>query len=807
MKYTVYSICLLLFCSYSFAQFKVEGRIQLDDPSIQDASIKIYDKSSGRIGEIKQGEIFRFESPTQTRDYVFVAEGYAYLEKTIDFNTNDTLEIRIPSQIESLNEVVLSAKRKEVFALKRMQDFDKTAIYAGKKTEVVLVDQSMANLAANNARQIFNQVPGLNIYQNDDAGIQLHIGGRGLDPNRTSNFNTRQNGYDISADVLGYPESYYTPPAEAIEEIQIIRGAASLQYGTQFGGLINFKLKDATGYQPFTAVIRNTVGSNNLYTNYTQVSGRLNKWRYFGYFNGKKGSGFRPNSAFNSLNSFFKLRYDFSEKSMLSAEVTYMDYLAQQAGGLTDQMFLTNPYQSNRERNWFGLHWFMYNLNFEHSFSEQSQFSFNFFGLNAQRKAIGYRSNRVDEIDSFGARDLIRGDFANFGFETRWLYNYNLGAKKAVWLIGSKFYKANNSSEQGAGSEASDADFDSYRERFPNYNKQSDYIYPNENLAFFTEHILYLNDQLSITPGIRYEYIRTASKGTFQKINTDAAGNVILNLTEESDEARQRNFVLFGLGLSYRLSSGLELYGNVSQNYRSVTFSDISIINPSFIINPEISDEKGYTADIGLRGKVDNLLSFDTNFFHLAYLDRIGFIPKVDQYNRVKSERGNVGNAALYGLESLIDLNIGEWLKLDPQKIALSSFVNFAYINSEYTSSIATGVMGKSVEFVPKTNLKTGIRFGYKNLMLNIQFSSISEQFTDATNAVAGSVSGVIGRIPSYELLDFSGSYTLNRFKFEFGINNLLDQAYYTRRATGYPGPGIIPSPNRNLYLTTQIKL
>jgi Fe(3+) dicitrate transport protein len=51
--------------------------------------------------------------------------------------------------------------------------------------------------------------------------LQLSIGGRGLDPNRTSNFNTRQNGYDISADVLGYPESYYATPTEALEEIQL----------------------------------------------------------------------------------------------------------------------------------------------------------------------------------------------------------------------------------------------------------------------------------------------------------------------------------------------------------------------------------------------------------------------------------------------------------------------------------------------------------------------------------------------------------------------------------------------------------
>ena len=42
---------------------------------------------------------------------------------------------------------------------------------------MILLDLSMANLASNNARQIYNQIPGLNIYQNDDAGLQ-NIGGK-----------------------------------------------------------------------------------------------------------------------------------------------------------------------------------------------------------------------------------------------------------------------------------------------------------------------------------------------------------------------------------------------------------------------------------------------------------------------------------------------------------------------------------------------------------------------------------------------------------------------------------------------------
>ena len=806
MKYTVYSFLFFTISTIGFAQYRLECSINLEGENNLKPSIKIYDKATGFVNEVYEGEIFILENRVQKNTYIFIAEGYSVVEKEIDLSKVNKFNLVLPRQVEELNEVILSAKKKEVFALKRMRDFENTAIYAGKKTEVIIIEQSMANLAANNARQIFNQIPGLNIYQNDDAGLQLHIGGRGLDPNRTSNFNTRQNGYDISADVLGYPESYYTPPAEAIEEIQIIRGAASLQYGTQFGGLVNFKLKDASTYRPITGVIRNTIGTNSLYTNFTQLSGRLGKWRYIGHVNIKKGNGFRPNSEFNSSNVFAKISYDFSEKTILSAEVTYLDYLAQQAGGLTDDLFNENPYQSNRERNWFGLYWFLYNIKFEHALSDNSNISVNFFGLNAQRNAIGFRSNRVSQIDPYEERDLIKGDFNNFGIEARWLKKYILGNKKAVFLLGGKYYSAKNTSAQGPGSASNEADFSFYNEEYPSYSQQSNYTYPNENISIFSENIFYINKRMSVTPGLRYENILTATEGNYQRINSDAAGNVILNETLNSIESRRRSFVLLGLGLSYKASHPLEYYSNISQNYRSVTFADISIINPAFSINPNITDEKGYTIDLGIRGKIKKMMSFDLNFFHLSYQNRIGFIQKAFKDGSVKSERGNVGDANLSGLESLIDLNIGELFKMNLKKYSLNSFINYSFIETKYSNSDIQGIKGKKVEFVPKDNLKFGLRYGYKNLTLNMQFSYVSEQFTDSSNAVEGNLSGVIGVIPAYKLVDLSGAFKLNKFKLEFGVNNTLNEAYFTRRATGYPGPGIIPSPGRNFYLSTQYK-
>ena len=797
----------LLFLSFNlFSQSKVSGFIYEKDTEVVLKMVEVYDIEKGLITTSSENGYYEFYTSKDVITLVFIADGYQFIEKSISLSEKNNLNIYFSNPIQELSEVVVKANNKKVFQLGRLKDIEGTAIFAGKKSEVISMDLSMANLASNNARQIYNQIAGLNIFQNDDAGLQLNIGGRGLDPNRTSNFNTRQNGYDISADALGYPESYYTPPAEALKEINIVRGAASLQYGTQFGGLVDFRIKDPEKSSELEIISRNTLGSNSLYTNFTSFSGSKNKLSYYSFLNYKKGNGFRPNSDFESINYFIKTILELSPKTSISTELTYLKYLAHQAGGLSDKMFLENPFQSNRSRNWFGLNWFLYNLKLEHQINTSSNLSFSFFGLNASRDALGFRTNRVDQIDVNLERDLIKGEFSNYGFESRYLNRYSLGSKNSVFLIGMKFYNSNNESEQGPGSSGSDANFKFYNTDFPNYFNQSKYNYPNLNLAFFGENIFYLSEKFSITPGFRFEYIKTKSDGFYKKINVDAAGNVILNQTIDDSETRKRNFVLLGLGASYKVARNIELYSNISENYRSVTFADISISNPAFSINPEISDENGSTFDFGVRGDFKKQVSFDIGFFSLFYNDRIGFIQKAFSDGRVKSEKGNVGNAIIYGFESLIDFDINE-IFIKNNDVSLNFFVNSSLIKSEYTKSEVPGVQGKEVEFVPNLNLKTGLKYGIRDLVLNFQYTYLSKQFTDASNAVEGNLSGVIGQIPKYSILDFSASYTLEKIKLETGVNNILNEYYFTRRATGYPGPGIIPSEPRSYYLTIQVKL
>ena len=797
---SIFFICFIL--KLHAQDYFIHGKIKdsLNENPIIGA--EIYNIDGQLLSTSNQSGYFKFYTPNSTLDLIVLTESHNIYKNRITAEDSTFIDICLVPLSITLNEVEIKEKRKELFTLKKLDDIVETSIYAGKKTEVVLLENNSTGLSLNNARQIYRQVVGLNIYQNDDAGLQLNIGGRGLDPNRTANFNTRQNGYDISADVLGYPESYYTPPAEALERIEIVRGAAALQYGTQFGGLINFILKSPSKNQKNKYIIRSTAGSNALFTNFFSVDGSYKEISCYSFINYKKGDGFRANSNFESKNGYIYLDKHINKKLLASFEFTILDYLAQQAGGLNDQMFFEDPFQSNRSRNWFQVNWLLYNLKLNYKQSDKNHHTLSLFGLDAERLALGYRSNRVAQSDPMLERDLIKGEFNNFGLEYKILLRRKIKDIQTANLLGVKFYKSNNTSRQGPGSDGLGPDFNFYSELFPYYKNQSSYNYPNLNVAFFSENIIYINKNLSITPGLRYENIETKSDGNYVFVLVDGANNPITNTIEYSKTNNSRDFILLGLGLSYKDNKVLEYYANISQNYRSVTFSDISIVNPAYIINPNIDDEKGYTADLGIRGNIKNRLSYDMNLFYLLYNQRIGFVQKIQNDGNIKSERGNVGDARISGIESLIDLKL---LDISSANFKCNYYINTSFIESEYINSQQNGIKGNIVEFIPKTNLKTGINIKYKLLTSNIQFTYLSKQYTDATNAIESNLSGVIGEIPEYEIFDLSLAYQKTKYKIEFGANNLLNKSYFTRRATGYPGPGIIPSPPRNYYVTLEM--
>lgn len=707
----------------------------------------------------------------------------------------------LPTNLELTEAQVTEANNtsNRTLSLKKIEG---TAIYASKKSELIKIDGLAANLSGNNARQAFARVPGVNVWESDNAGLQLGVGARGLSPDRTSNFNMRQNGYDIAADALGYPESYYAPPMQALERIEIVRGAASLQYGTQFGGMINLKIKEGPSDKKLSVGSINTYNSVGYFNTFNELGGQIGKVNYYAFANHRTGSGFRDNTDFYATTLYAGAGYQATKKLNLKAEITHMQYLAQQAGGLTDVQFQQDPYQSFRTRNWFAVKWKLFALTGNYDFTERTTLNTRFFGLTGSREALGNLQSPVRQDGApFTNRDLLVDNYNNIGNETRVLHRYTIQNLPSAFVAGFRYYRGNTQKQQGFGSDDVDADFTFVKE---NRNLLSDYDFPSSNIAVFSENIFTINERLSITPGIRYDNITTRAEGYYDSsVRIPLTGEIVLDSTTSENRLRTRNLLLVGIGASFQLDETLEFYANGSQNYRAITFNNLRVISPAFAVDADLQDESGYNIDLGIRGNALPYLSIDAGLFLLSYEDRIGSILTKVQDNvgntRLVRFTTNIADARIFGLETYAELDVNKLFELK-KTWQLALFNNLALIRAFYLNSAENGVDGNVVENVPTINLKSGLRFTKGNFESSLQFSYLSKQFSDASNAER-SGDGLVGIIPSFWVVDISTQYQFKWLKLETGINNATNNAYFTRRAVGYPGPGIIPASPLNFYI------
>ena len=706
-----------------------------------------------------------------------------------------TMEVHISLasvSFEELDEVMVNEKI-NANGIARMAPIRKTAIFEAKKNELLVLKNIDANLAINNARQIFAKVPGTNVWENDGSGIQLNVSSRGLSPNRSWEYNMRQNDYDIAADILGYPDMYYSPPMDAIANIEVVRGSASLQYGTQMGGLLNFVLKEGSKVKPLEIEMKQSLGSYGLFSSYNSIGGTKNKWRYFGYFNHRSGEGWRENSDYKWNTGYGSVFYKANEKLEIGFEYTRMDFLLHLSAGLTDSNYLIDSKKSVRERNWFKVSWNIPAVKMDYKISNSSRLTLTSFMLIASRSSIE-NTMPVNIIADTGYRDLRVDHYKNFGAEVRYLNEYNLSDKINGALAGGiRFYHGRTLRGQGKGSAAKDHDFTF---NHPDNLEFSDYNFRNVNVAVFVENV-FRYGKLSVVPGIRYEYIKFLADGYFNS-------STMVRIDEKGLKS-QRRFPLLGVGAEYKMSRVFSLYANYTQGFRSANFNDIRINIPNLVIDANLKDSKGYNIDFGLRGKYKNYLSFDVNGFYLGYNDRIGLVTRTRPDNSTYSFSTNIANSRNIGIESFGEIDFMRAFRGNP-KMNLSLFASYSFIKAEYLQSEKDFLKGKKVETVPSNILRTGITFKVPNFSSTINYSFIGQQFSDANNTLF-TATGSNGIVPAYQVMDWSTKFSFNIYRVGLSVNNLTNNKYFTRRAVSYPGPGIIPADPVTFLISFEVKL
>ena len=661
-------------------------------------------------------------------------------------------------------------------------------IYAGKKTEVIMVDSVDANKAINNTRQILGRVPGLNIVESETGGfVSNGIGVRGLNPVQSLEMNVRQNGYNVAADIYGYNETYYLPPMEAVKRIEIIKGASSLQFGAQMGGMVNYILKDGNANKPFTYSTMQTGGSSGLFNTYHSVGGSVKSFNYFGFLNFRTLDGWHANSAQKQLTGFGKINYRFNKKTKAGIEYSLLRNRIRMPGGLTDEQFEENSRASYRSRNWVKSPWNVVTASIDYDINKNTLLQVTSTYLSGERSLVWFSElptvpDAIDPItNQYSNREVDQELMHSSATELRFMHLYRLGKIKNTLAAGMRFSAAKfERKEEAIGTNKSDFDLSASSDFEENFN------FETINFAPFLENCIQINDKFSLTPGIRFETLESEVEAEYEVSGEE----------KETEEEKSRSFVLLGMGMQYKAGKTSSVYANISQAYRPIDYAQLMPLASASKVDPRMKDPRGYNTDIGIRGTVKNFFNYDISAFYILYDNRIGLLLKTDEAGLPYTFRTNIARSQHKGIESYFELNLTRGLKINKTAGDISIYNSFAYTNARYTRGEFSG---NKVEYAPEVINRIGLMYAKKSLSASVQFSHQTSSFGDANNTIR-SDNPIIGQIPGYNVVDFSATFKIKNIRLKAGGNNITDVKYFTQRTDEYPGPGIISSAGRSFY-------
>ncbi|MBK8649343.1 MAG: hypothetical protein IPN16_22925 [Gemmatimonadetes bacterium] len=96
---------------------------------------------------------------------------------------------------------------------------------------------------------------------------------------------------------------------EAIERLELTRGTAALQYGPQFGGLLNYVTKAPPLDRRASFASISSAGSYGLRSTYNSLAGTIGDWSYVAYASGRWSDGYRTNGSSTADAEYLAVHY------------------------------------------------------------------------------------------------------------------------------------------------------------------------------------------------------------------------------------------------------------------------------------------------------------------------------------------------------------------------------------------------------------------------------------------------------------------------------------------------------------------
>jgi len=661
-----------------------------------------------------------------------------------------------------------------------LPDVEGVDIYAGKKTTVIDPTEP-PKIVNDNYRQLLSRTPGLILAE--ESTPLVSIGYRGLDPHRTQFTQVLKDGVPIAADLFGYPENYYMPPLDSIEQLDFVHGGAALLYGPQPGGSLNFVTRKPNPSTPFSFYTNQTFGSDNYYSTYNALSGTYDRLGYYTYYYQKQGDGFREaNSDFGLYSGSVKGVYSIDDTSNVKLAFDGYNEEHGEPGGLrlteadNAVLYQVDRNATSRFFDRFRLKRYIGSAAYENEITPDTYLRVLAWGGYYSRWSRRQRGGGFGTLPSGEAAQTNQIEdqvFHTAGLDARVRQNWSAWDEDNTLTAGIMYYHDTSprTDKRGAAPDANTGAVRNKSERYTNYG------------AAFAENRFSFGD-LALIPAVRLE---TYSEAVDEQVNVDkTAAGVPL-----ADESKVDVVPLVGMGVTYTLLPTVEIYGNASSAYRPQIFTQAVPTSPTQIVAGNLDASSVWQYELGFRGNPTPWSYWDTSLFWMDFDNQIGTVQITENLSEVR----NVGRARYYGWEAATEIGmVGMYDDLNGTDFAarfgdLSLYGNLMLLNAEF---IRGPFDGKTPAYAPDWLVRAGFQYTHP------VYGKASLLTTATDDMFANDNNSQDFYIPGYNVWDLTMEANVyqENVALYFGVNNIFNENYYARIRSD----GIDPAYRRNYY-------
>lgn len=673
----------------------------------------------------------------------------------------------------------------------RLPDQSGTLIFAGKLGDIAVLDD-IPPVPTRNLRVAFADIPGLLVSEVSN-GSWASLSYRGLgEPHESWNILTLQDAVPAVPDMYSYPAGYFTPPLEAVERIEFIRGASGLLYGPQPGGAINYVLKGPRREAGVGAEARLTAGSWDARQGYASLAASDGTLAADGFIHYAEGDGpRRVNSDHEQTTARLRGHY-LGEDVTATLSLDYYTGRFGEPGGLTRARLEADRRDGSLTRDRVRIERFAPSLAVEWQADDATLVTARAFYSRFERESwrqAGGSFGQVTPDANVLIRQLQVFDTAGIDLRARRDFGGNGQHSFTIGVLGHT-----SDAPVFVDKGATNADFVGTAGALARAQRSGD------TAAVFGEVKLGFGD-VQIVPGFRLERLRQRVVETLDLGVGSATGGGpgAANGTLGNREDTQ-TVPLYGIGVTWDAAPTLRFVANASRAFKPLLYNDGVTFQAGIDAAGTFEASYAFTIEGGVQAEPIPAVRIDAGLFRVEFEDQVGFLagplpasPPFGAVGTGGARRQNVGNMRNLGIDLAVRLDLvgPEGLAKSDNTLRLST--NLQLLDAEFTDGVAAGF---TPQYAPGHLLRSVLAWiGKDGARAALTFTSVGNQ-EGADNNVADFF------LPGYEVFDASVEWPVaGGFTIGAGVNNLLDETYASRVRPG-GGGGFDPGAPRNFYVS-----